>query len=166
MKKFWGIFPILTFVVLKLVLFMIEKSVNLVLRDTPAFILFWFLILSILVFVIFVIIKIFSLKIIKKSKFSKIIKNFIILLYSVGSLVALLTGLFFSTFSYCSEEIVIENGTKMVVRDTSYLGFSEEYYKYQNIFFRGKQLLKEIKNKTYFIYNSNGDLIETGIYDN
>lgn len=109
---------------LKLVLFMIEKSVNLVLRDTPVFILFWFLILSILVLVIFVVIKIFSLKIIKKSNFSKIIKNFIILLYSVGSLVALLAGLFFSTFSYFSEEIVIENGIKMVVRDTSYLGFS------------------------------------------
>ena len=64
----------------------------------------------------------------------------------------LLAGVFFSTFSYCSEEIVVENGTKMVVPDTSYLGFSEAYYKYQNILFRGKRLLKEIKNKTYFIY--------------
>ena len=144
---------------LKIFLFIIEKSVNLVLRDTPDCILFWFLILSILVFIIYAIIKIFS--IIEKFKYSLIIKSIVIFLYCVSAIPILGFGMLYSAFLYCSDDVTIENGIKMIACDTSYLDFSMENYKYKNVLLRGKQILK----RTYWIYNPGGELIETGVYD-
>lgn len=101
----------------------------------------------------------------KKLKFSHMIKTIIIFLYCAGSLTILLAGAFFSAFTYCSDDVIVENGVKMIARDTSYLGFSMEYYEYGNALFRSEQLLKEIRNKTYWIYDPEGELIETGTYD-
>ena len=79
--------------------------------------------------------------------------------------VSTVMGILYSAFTYCSDDTMIENGMKMVVRDTSYLDLSLEYYEYKNVLFRGKQILKQVSNRTYWIYNSDGELIETGIYD-
>ena len=163
-KNFWGLIPIIIFLLLKIVLLIIEKSLNLVLRDTPAGILSWFLVLSVLVLLIYVILKIFSLNFIKKFKFAPIIKNMTIFLYCLGALAVIGITMFISAFTYCSEEVVVENGVKMVARDTSYLDFSMEYDQYENALFRGEQLLKEIRNTTYWIYDSHGELMETGTY--
>lgn len=165
-KNFWGLIPISIFLLIKIVLLIIEKSINLVLRDTPDCILLWFFILSILLLVIYIIIKIFSWNSIKKHKFSHIIKNITIFLYCAGALTSLGIGAFYSAFVYYPDDVVIENGMQMVARDTSYLDFGMEYYEYENVLFRGKQALKVINNKTYWIYNFNGELLETGVYDN
>ena len=164
-KYFWGLIPITIFLLLKMFLLIIEKSLNLVLRDTPDCILFWFLIFSVLIFIIYVIIKIFSFPIIQKFKYSLIIKSIVISLYCVSVIPILGFGVLCSAFTYCSDDTMIENGMKMVVRDTSYLDLSLEYYEYKNVLFRGKQILKQVSNRTYWIYNSDGELIETGIYD-
>jgi hypothetical protein len=71
----------------------------------------------------------------------------------------------YSAGAYHPENAVIENGTKMLARDTSYLDFSMEYYAYKNALLRGKQFLKVIRNKTYWIYDAKVERLETGTYD-
>lgn len=162
-KKFWGLIPIIACLALKIIVLIVEKSANIVLRDTPACILFWFFILSVLVLVIYLILKLFSINSIKKLKFITIIKTIVIVLYGFAALAIMWGGWFYSAFAYDPETVVVENGIKMVARDTSYLDFSMEYYKYENVLFRGKQELKRISNRTYWIYDSSGELIESGI---
>lgn len=163
-KKLWGLIPISFFLLLKIVLFIIEKSANVVLRDIPDCIMFWFFILSTLLLIIYIIINLFSWNRIKKHKSSHILKNISIFLYAVGVLISFGIGLLYTALSCHPEDVVIENGMKMVTRDTSFLDFRMEYYKYKNILFRGKQTLKLISNRTYWIYDSNGKLLGTGVY--
>lgn len=91
--------------------------------------------------------------------------SFFIFLCVICVLISFGIGLLYTALSYHPEDVVIENGMKMVARDTSFLDFRMEYYEYKNILFRGKQVLKLISNRTYWIYNSNGELLETSEYD-
>lgn len=166
LKRFWGIFPIALYFFLTVILSILEISLNVVLRNTPGCIMFWFLIVSSLVFIIYAIIKFLSWSKIKKYKYSKIIRNIIFVIYGIGVLVALYIGIFVSAFAYPEEKIVEQNGMTMVQQDYSFLGVRMKYYEYKSPLFRGNKLLKEISNKTYWIYNLNGELIETGTYDN
>ncbi len=164
-KIFLGVFPLVFFLVIKIGLSITEKSFDIVLRDIPECILLWLFILSILILIIYVITKFFSLEKIRKLKYSKIAKNVSVLLYCIGILGTLYCTTLYSAFTYGPEEVVVENGVKMLARDTSYLDYGREYYKYENTFFRGKQILIEIRNKTYWIYDYNGELIEMGERD-
>lgn len=78
--------------------------------------------------------------------------------------VILISGANQGAFAYHSDKIVIENDIKMAAKDTSYLNLGMEYYECKNVIFSGKQMLKQISNKTYQLYDKNGKLIETGAY--
>lgn len=163
-KKFWGLILISIYLVIRIILMIIEKQMNLVLRDLPASILFWFFIVSVLLLVIYIIIKIISWCAAKHCQSLYIVKIILNILYGIGVLISLTLAVLYSANAYHAESTVIENGTKMAARDTSYLDFGMEYYAYENAFFRGKQPLKVIRNKTYWIYDPKGELLETGTY--
>jgi hypothetical protein len=143
----------------------IEKSMNLVLRDLPAGILFWFFIVSVLLLAGYIIRKAVSWIAAKHDRYLHIAKIILSILYGAGVLLSLALGVLYSALACHAEDVVIENGTKMVARDTSFLDLSMDYYAYENALFRGKQSLKAIRNKTYWIYDSDGELLETGTYD-
>lgn len=130
-KKFWGLIPISFFLVLKMVLFIIEKSANVVLRDIPDCIMFWLFILSTLLLIIYIIINLFSWSRIKKHKHSHILKIITIFLCVICFLISFGIGLLYTALSCHPEDVVIENGMKMVARDTSFLDFRMEYYEYK-----------------------------------
>ncbi|MEG0240345.1 hypothetical protein [Anaerorhabdus sp.] len=165
-KKFWGIIPIAIYIVVKLILLIVEKTQNLVLRAIPQSILLYFAIFSVFVFILYLIHLFFSLEQIKKYKFMQVIKFIIFFIYGLGIVGALWVCIFISGFVYKPEDVVFENGIKMVSVDSSYIDLSEDYYQHVNFLFRGKQVLKKIRENTYWIYDVNGDLIETGTYEN
>lgn len=159
LKRLWGLIPITAFLIIKLILMMIEQMSGLVLRDLPSLFLFVFLIISILI-LIFYFYQQMSMHI--RGKFARFV---VLLLCFFLALVNLISGMIQGAFAYHSDKIVIENGIVMVARDTSYLNFGMEYYEYKNAVFRGKQMLKQISNKTYWLYDKDGKLIETGTYN-
>lgn len=159
MKRLWGLIPITAFLIIKLILMMIEQMSGLVLRDLPSLFLFVFLIISILI-LIFYFYQQMSMHI--RGKFAR---SVVLLLCFFLALVNLISGMIQGAFAYHSDKIVIENGIVMVARDISYLNFGMEYYEYKNAVFRGKQMLKQISNKTYWLYDEDGKLIETGTYN-
>jgi lysylphosphatidylglycerol synthetase-like protein (DUF2156 family) len=164
-KKFWDLIPISICLLIKIILLIIEKSMNLVLRGLPAGILFWFFIVSVLLLAGCIIRKVFSWLAAKHSQYLHIAKIILSILYGVGILLSLMMGVLYSALACHAEDVVIENGTKMVACDTSFLDLSMDYYAYENALFRGKQPLKVIRNKTYWIYDAKGELLETGTYD-
>ena len=152
LKRLWGLIPITAFLIIKLILMMIEQMSGLVLRDLPSLFLFVFLIISILI-LIFYFYQQMSMHI--RGKFAR---SVVLLLCFFLALVNLISGMIQGAFAYHSDKIVIENGITMVARDTS-------YYEYKNAVFRGRQMLKQISNKTYWLYDKDGKLIETGTYN-
>lgn len=138
-KKYWGIIPILLFLIVRMLARLIGSLTDSVLRSIPQMILSWFGVMAIGILVFWI-----GKKLLWKDKdqVSIIMRILRIILSGIYCVMVILTigiGIFFSVFRYRPEYVVERNGIRMVASVNSFLQEKVSYYEFKNIIFRGAE---------------------------
>ena len=138
-KKYWGVIPIVEFLLIRMSVGLVEVSTDSALRNIPQMLLFWFGGISIAILVIWI-----GRSLLWKNKepipgVIRILRAIFRVIYCGGIVVAFGIGILSSVFFYSPEHVVERNGTRMVASVHSFLQETVYYYEYKNVLFRGTE---------------------------
>ena len=156
-KKYWGIFPLVVFLVLQLSILVIGCLTESSLRSIPELVLFWFGILSVLVFTFWLGCMLFNWNRIRKLKGFMVLRGVFLAVFILLLIGTMYLGMIISAFKYRPEHIVERNWILMVASVNSFLQKMVYYYEYKNLLFHGTE---QIGWEDYG--NGSGDPLERG----
>lgn len=138
-KKYWGLVPMLLFLIIKLLVYVIGVFTDSVLRSIPRLILSWFggIAIGLLVFWI-------GRRLLWKDKapvsvLIGAVRNGLSVIYWAAVAAAIGIGILLSVFHYHPEYVVEQNGIRMVASVNSFLQERVFYYDYKNVIFCGAE---------------------------
>lgn len=138
-KKYWGVIPIVVFVLVRIIVSLIEVSTDSALRSIPQMLLSWFGGISIAILVFWIGRSLFWKNKEQIPRGIRILRATFCVIYCGGIIVAIGIGFLSSVFFYSPEHIVEQNGTRMVASVHSFLQETVYYYEYKNVLFRGTE---------------------------
>ena len=138
-KKYWGVIPIIVFLLVRIIVSLIEVSTDSALRSIPQMLLSWFGGISIAILVFWIGRSLFWKNKEQSPRGIRILRTTFCVIYCGGIIVAIGIGFLSSVFFYSPEHIVEQNGTRMVASVHSFLQETVYYYEYKNVLFRGTE---------------------------
>ncbi len=175
-KKYWGVIPVIVFLVVKIIAALIGGFMDAVLRNVPQMIMSFFGAISIYILVFWTGRILLWQNKENPSLRIRIARKVLSAVYCAAVVVTMGIGMFFSMFSYHPEYVVERNGIRMVANVNSYLQEMVYYYEYKNVVFRGSEQIgwedygngggdpfqKEQEPVKWLFKDLDGNIIESG----